>query len=78
MGSALSTVGALATISYDTHGNTTTLGNQVMVYDSANRHVRTTVVGAGVSTVVEYVRDVSGRVVWPLTSRGRTRTCTGM
>lgn len=52
-----------ATISYDTHGNTTTLGNQVMVYDSANRHVKTTVVDAGVTTVITYVGDASGRVV---------------
>ncbi|MDO7883489.1 hypothetical protein, partial [Protaetiibacter sp. WY-16] len=63
LGTALSTTGAPATIVYDSHGNTTTLGNQVMVYDSANRHMKTTVTDGGVTTVITYVRDATGRVV---------------
>ncbi|MDO7883491.1 RHS repeat-associated core domain-containing protein [Antiquaquibacter soli] len=63
LGAALSTTGAPATIYYDTHGNITTLGNQSMTYDSANRHMKTSVVGGGVTTLITYVRDATGRVV---------------
>ena len=34
-----------------------------MVFDSANRHMKTTVVEGGVTTVITYQRDASGRVV---------------
>ncbi len=38
----LTTAGAHPTIVYDGHGNTTTLANQTLAYDSANRHLSTT------------------------------------
>lgn len=63
LGSLLSTTAPNASIVYDSHGNTTTLGNQVMVFDAANRHMKTTVTDGGVTTVITYQRDASGRVV---------------
>lgn len=63
LGTALSTTGAPATIVYDSHGNTTRLANQVMVFDSANRHMKTTVTDGSVTTVVSYKRDATGRIV---------------
>ena len=63
LGGTLSTTAPNASIVYDSHGNTTTLGNQVMVFDAANRHMKTTVVDGGVTTVITYQRDASGRVV---------------
>jgi RHS repeat-associated protein len=48
-----------ATLAYDARGNTTTLGNETMVYDGANRHVATT---KG-TTTVRYERDVSNRII---------------
>ena len=63
LGSPLSTTAPNASIVYDSHGNTTTLGNQVMVFDAANRHMKTTVTDGGVTTVITYQRDASGRVV---------------
>ena len=63
LGMALSTTGAPATIAYDSHGNTTRLATQVMVYDSANRHMKTTVTDGSVTTVVTYKRDATGRIV---------------
>lgn len=47
-------------VSYDSHGNTTTLADQTMIYDSANRHLSTTLTDG---TKVEYVRDATDRVV---------------
>ena len=63
LGTALSTTGAPASIVYDSHGNTTRLANQVMVFDSANRHMKTTVTDGSVTTVVSYKRDATGRIV---------------
>lgn len=47
------------TAGYDAHGNTTSLGNQTLGYDGADRHVTTT---AG-ATTVSYVRDATDRIV---------------
>ncbi|MGH9164505.1 MAG: RHS repeat-associated core domain-containing protein [Acidimicrobiales bacterium] len=48
-----------ATIDYDERGNTKVLGNQVLAYDGADRHMATTV-GA---TIVSYVRDAADRII---------------
>jgi len=61
-GANLTTIGT-PTLVYDSHGNTTTLGNQTMVYDVADRHIATTVVDAGGTSTVTYVRDASDRIV---------------
>ena len=60
-----------ATLQYDAHGNTTTLGNQVMTYDVADRHLSTTVTDTAGISVVTYLRDVTGRIV------ARTSTAPG-
>ncbi len=53
----------IGTLQYDAHGNTTTLGNQVMTYDVADRHLSTTVTDTAGISVVTYLRDVTGRIV---------------
>ena len=52
-----------STLLYDSHGNTTVLGNQTMTYDVADRHLSTTVVDTAGTSVVTYLRDVTGRIV---------------
>jgi len=44
---------------YDSHGNTTRLGEQLMTYDAADRHTSTSVPGAR----VDYTRDAANRIV---------------
>jgi large repetitive protein len=51
---------AAANIAYDAHGNTTTLADQTMTYDTGDRHLTTTLTDG---TTVVYVRDVTGRIV---------------
>jgi RHS repeat-associated protein len=46
-------------ITYDSHGNTKTLGTQTLTYDGADRHVATV---AG-TTNVRYVRDATDRII---------------
>jgi RHS repeat-associated protein len=57
----------LPSLAYDAHGNTTQLANQAMTYDVADQHLTTTVEdtvdGVTTTTLVTYVRDVSGSVV---------------
>jgi RHS repeat-associated protein len=45
---------------YDAHGNTLTLADETLVYDSTNQHTKTTLSDG---TVLTYVRDATGRVV---------------
>lgn len=62
-GPGLSPVGAglpATALAYDAHGNTTRLADQQLGYDVSDRHV-STLLDDG--TKVEYVRDVTGRVV---------------
>jgi RHS repeat-associated protein len=54
---------AATDIVYDAHGNMTKLGNQSFTYDSSDRHLSTTVVDAGVTSTVTYVRDATGAIV---------------
>jgi len=56
----LSTTGAPATLAYDSHGNTTTLADQTLTYDVADRHMTTTLADG---TTITYLRDATGRVV---------------
>lgn len=46
-------------ISYDAHGNTTTLAGQTLGYDIANRHISTTTT----TTAVAYTRDALDNIV---------------
>lgn len=48
------------TISYDQHGNTTRLADQTLVYDVADRHIKTVLDD---DTTIEYTYDPAGRVV---------------
>ena len=48
-----------ATLAYDAHGNTTTLADETLNYDSSNRHTQT-VVG---STTITYKRDATDRII---------------
>jgi hypothetical protein len=52
-----------SSIVYDAHGNTTTLADQTLTYDVADRHLSTTVVDITGATVVTYIRDATGRIV---------------
>ena len=54
-----STDAAVGTPAYDSHGNTTTLGTQQLIYDGAGRHMETKVAG---TTLVRYERDATGRI----------------
>ncbi|GAA1216389.1 hypothetical protein [Rhodoglobus aureus] len=56
----LSTNLGATTLTYDAHGNTTRLADQQLFYDAADRHMKT-VLDDG--TVIEYLRDVTGRIV---------------
>ncbi|UOQ89205.1 PA14 domain-containing protein [Agromyces endophyticus] len=62
-GPGLSPIGAglaASSLGYDAHGNTTSLADQELGYDAADRHT-TTALDDG--TQVEYLRDVTGRIV---------------
>jgi RHS repeat-associated protein len=56
----LSTAGPAASLVYDAHGNTTTLADQQLAYDVADRHVKTTLADG---TAVAYKRDATDRIV---------------
>ncbi|WP_449648225.1 PA14 domain-containing protein [Rhodoglobus sp.] len=47
-------------LSYDAHGNTSKLADQILEYDVTDAHIKTTLADA---TVISYLRDVSGRIV---------------
>ena len=57
---SLTTATPNATLAYDAHGNTTVLADQVLGYDVADQHVKTTLADG---TVITYLRDATGRVV---------------
>jgi RHS repeat-associated protein len=54
-----STDAAVGTPAYDSHGNTTDLGTQHLIYDGTDQHMETKVSG---TTVVRYQRDPTGRI----------------
>ena len=55
---------ATGTLGYDAHGNTTTLADQTLTFDVANRHVSTIVSGGpGGPVAVTYTRDATDRIV---------------
>jgi RHS repeat-associated protein len=51
---------AATDLKYDAHGNTTTLADQTLGYDSTDQHISTSFDDG---TLVEYLRDVTGRIV---------------
>jgi RHS repeat-associated protein len=51
---------AVGTVTYDSHGNTATIGNQTLLYDGGDRHMATKVGGV---EVVRYLRDATGRIM---------------
>ena len=51
---------SVGTLAYDSHGNTTTMGTQTLIYDGADRHMETKLNG---TTTVRYQRDATGRIV---------------
>lgn len=53
------TTPGIDTVSYDDHGNTTTLGDQTIGYDGADRHITSAANG----TTVRYRRDATDRIV---------------
>lgn len=59
-----------STLVYDARGNTTTLADQRLAYDSANRHMSTTVG----TTTVSYERDGSNRIVTRTEDAASTKT----
>ena len=50
---------SVGTLAYDSHGNTTTMGTQTLIYDGADRHMETKLNG---TTTVRYQRDATGRI----------------
>ncbi|PDQ34879.1 MAG: hypothetical protein B5766_08950 [Candidatus Lumbricidophila eiseniae] len=53
-----------AAISYDSHGNTTRLADQILEYDSNDHHTTTTIAGGQHDGLrVAYKRDYSGRII---------------
>ena len=50
----------VGTVTYDSHGNTATIGNQTLLYDGGDRHMATKVSGV---EVVRYLRDATGRIM---------------
>ncbi len=65
-GTNLSTTAPQPTLAYDTHGNTTKLGDQTLVYDAADRHVETQVGGV----TITYLRDATGEIVRRTSTNG--------
>ena len=59
-GGNLTATGPGASLGYDSHGNTSTLADQQLTYDVADRHVGTTLTDG---TSISYVLDASGRMV---------------
>jgi len=57
---ALSSTGASPTLAYDAYGNTTTLADETLSYDSSNRHTQTKL---GTTTTITYKRDATDRIV---------------
>ena len=64
-----STDASVGTVTYDSHGNTATIGTQALLYDGGDRHMATRVGG---SEIVRYLRDATGRI----TSRTEGATVT--
>jgi RHS repeat-associated protein len=66
-GGSLTTAGTTPSLAYDAHGNTTVLADQLLGYDWSDQHVKTTLTKGTVSTaddtIVDYVRDGTGRIV---------------
>lgn len=55
---------SVGTLAYDGHGNTTTLGDQTLSFDAADRHTATAVSANGTTvTSVSYVRDGTDRII---------------
>ncbi|MEO5535339.1 MAG: RHS repeat-associated core domain-containing protein [Pseudolysinimonas sp.] len=59
-GVSLTTAGPTPTLTYDAHGNTTRLADQVLTYDVGDRHIKT-VLDDG--TTITYLLDAGGRMV---------------
>ena len=52
-----------AALVFDGHGNTTTLADQTLAYDVADRHLKTTITGGPSSgAIITYTRDATGRI----------------
>jgi len=47
-------------LTYDSHGNTVKLADQILTYDISDRHVGTTLTDG---TTISYARDATGRIV---------------
>jgi RHS repeat-associated protein len=60
LASNLSTTGASPSLVYDADGNTTTLADEQLTYDSAGRNMQTTLADG---TTVSYERDATGRII---------------
>lgn len=62
----LSTAGTTANLVYDAHGNITTLANETVAYDEANRHTGTALSNGSngsAGTTITYLRDATDRIV---------------
>lgn len=59
-GAAITTNAPLPSLAYDSHGNTTRLADQTLIYDAADRHMRTTLTDG---TIITYLRDALGQIV---------------
>ena len=65
----LTSTTGIASIVYDAHGDTTTLGTSTLAFDNDARNTTITTAGA----TVTYTRDATGRIVARTDSAGTTR-----
>ncbi|MDO9589652.1 MAG: RHS repeat-associated core domain-containing protein, partial [Microcella sp.] len=54
---------ATSELAYDSHGNTTKLADQTLLFDKTNRHLSTTIGTGTEATTITYTRDVTNRIV---------------
>ena len=73
----VSTAGPTQNLTYDSHGDMTSIADQAMTYDQSGRHLSTVTSNTGSSGVtdsVSYVRDVTGSAIQMATTIGSTTT----
>jgi RHS repeat-associated protein len=73
----VSTAGVGQNLTYDSHGDTTSIADQAMTYDQTGRHLTTTTSNTGTggpTDTVTYVRDVTGGAIQMSTKIGSTTT----
>lgn len=74
---SLTEAGTSPTLTYDSHGNTTTLADQTLSYNGDNQLVSVSSTDGGTTagaSAISYVRDATGEVIQESTTTGGTTT----